>query len=247
VHNLIEKLRRSLLKRRLGRRGCPYLVFPYRGACLLLDARQKTDRLVMLKHKEGRQLDRMRDWLVSRASPTLVDVGANFGLYAVVLGRQLPGLAAHAFEPVDSVRAQLQANLFMNGLRHVAVHACAASDFDGEAVLLREAGGHAGTSRLKAAETPRPGEWEELTVPVRRVDDLVQVRGQPVAVKVDVEGHECAVLRGMPALLSGNDCYLQVEISPLRPDNLAFAVPFLQGLGYRLAERIEVDHIFTRA
>jgi FkbM family methyltransferase len=247
---LSSRLRRSYLKRRLAACACPYLIWPYKGVHLLLNSTEKTDRLVILKHKESQQLDRMIAWMEGHRPSLFLDVGANFGLYSTILGRRFPDLAVHAFEPVPDVRVQLQANLLINHIENVTVHAAAASDVDGDSVFLREVGGHTGISRVKDEGPGAPldrGEWREITVPVRRLDGVIGLRGGRLAVKIDVEGHEVHVLKGMADLLAGNDCYLQVEISPLRPGNLEFVTPFLAQRGYALVDRIDVDHVFTRA
>lgn len=134
-----------------------------------------------------------------------LDIGANFGYYALTATKTGDFAEIHALEPQPetyrSLLRQLEANNFP---RLIIPHNIAASDKDGE-VFIDAA------SRAGAFVSP---EKRVLTVPIKSamLDSLFNFRDRRIAAKIDVEGHEVAVLNGMRNLLAHNAVFLQVEI-----------------------------------
>ncbi len=116
------------------------------------------------------------------------DIGANWGYFSVLLGTH-PAFRGriHAFEIVPRTFSDLDAVISGAGLaRTVTCHAFGLSDHDGEADLL--------PSRHSVLSRIAPHGAGTIPVAVRRLDGLDLPR--PDLVKLDVEGHEFAVLRG---------------------------------------------------
>lgn len=125
----------------------------------------------------------------------VLDVGANVGYTASVFARAIsPGFRVYALEP-DAVNfARLQR--VTRRLTNVVAMCTAAGDHDGRALLLHNPE-HPGDHRLVDAS------GENVTaVDIIRLDSL---DAAPVKfVKIDVQGHELAVCRGMSRLLEDN-------------------------------------------
>lgn len=127
-----------------------------------------------------------------RPGDVVWDVGANIGTYALLAAQA--GAEVVAFEPGPRARGDLVANAQLNDLDD-AVNSTpyALSDYDGEGMLLPS--GMTGTREL------RPEADTGDAVPVRSGDGLSVAT--PDVLKVDVEGHELHVLRGMTEALEG--------------------------------------------
>lgn len=120
------------------------------------------------------------------------DIGASTGWFSVFfasLGREVV-----AFEPNPLPAARLMANAALNGVS-VELHGAAVSDRVGEAVLHHNP--HlALTSGASLEPDVRPqANIGRLTVPTVTVDSAIGSR-KVALMKVDVEGHELAVLHG---------------------------------------------------
>jgi hypothetical protein len=78
---------------------------------------------------------------------------------------------------------------------------------------------------------------------------LLQFHGKAIAIKIDVEGHELAVLKGMRELLLNNDCGLMMEVWGHVPENCRAVNELMSELGYtRAAKDIEPDtHFYVKA
>lgn len=126
------------------------------------------------------------------------DVGANVGTYSI-LGA-LAGGRVEAFEPGSDALGRLEKNAALNDVS-VEVHEYALSDHNGESVLSAET--HSGHRQLTA-------DGSGDVVQVRRGDDIDAP--EPDIVKIDVEGAEMDVVRGMPeTLTTTRACFVEVH------------------------------------
>jgi FkbM family methyltransferase len=158
-----------------------------------------------------------------------VDVGGNEGIYAGRLSRLCPHV--HCFEPIpwmaDALAAKLRAN--------VSIHRSAATNCTGRGVLKipydRDVELH-GTSTIEA-QNPLPGSthYKEVPCELVRLDDVIN---EPVGfMKVDVEGHELAVLQGAERILRNDRPVLLVESENRHnPDAPESIIAMLNDLGY---------------
>lgn len=129
---------------------------------------------------------------------TALDIGANYGYMTSILAHRAGSHGSvAAFEPHPALVPLLRRNAERwsadPGLARVDVHDCGLSRAPGTAMLHqpRRFAGNAGIATLEAASE----DGDAFAVDVRRLDDLAPA-GSIGVVKIDVEGHECAVLEG---------------------------------------------------
>jgi FkbM family methyltransferase len=142
-----------------------------------------------------------------------VDVGANVGLHTVVMSRLVgPAGRVLAFEPDPHNFRLLETNLRLNGAGNVTARQCAIGDTDGVCRLARNPRNYADcrvTSELPA--------WSSHDVPLTTLDAALPALppGAITFLKLDVQGSECRVLRGMRHTLARHpDLVMVVEIFP---------------------------------
>lgn len=140
------------------------------------------------------------------------DIGANIGLVSLALSKVLPPASIHAFEANPEVCRVLENN-FRNNCPGARVHNIALSDRTG-VLELNTIHNDSGSSSLDPERFATRTEWHgqpvtstRMTVGSRTLSDLVmrQLReswdaADKVLCKIDVEGHELQVLRGMQDL-----------------------------------------------
>jgi len=142
-----------------------------------------------------------------------IDVGANIGLHTILLSRLVgPAGRVFAFEPDPHNFRLLEANLRLNGARNVTARQCAIGDADGVCRLARNPRNYADcrvTSDLPA--------WTAHEVPMTTLDAALPDLPSAALrfVKIDVQGSECRVLRGMRATLARHPgVVMMVEVFP---------------------------------
>lgn len=135
-----------------------------------------------------------------RTGDTVWDVGANVGLYTAVF-LQETGQGGHvvAFEPTAACFDQLRGR-FTDPAR-VTLKNMALGDADGTISMAVDADPLAATHHIVSGNTAGAG---FVAVNVRAAGSLVKEAPDlfPNAVKIDVEGHEGAVLDGFEPLLA---------------------------------------------
>jgi FkbM family methyltransferase len=140
---------------------------------------------------------------------TFVDIGANVGLFALPAARRVGSGRVIAVEPVADNVQLLCASIARNDFRNLEVMPFAASDHHGViAVVSRQETTNSFTPPDRAV---RPG---APCAPCAPLDALLGGRGRIDLVKIDVEGHEPAVLAGARELLVRDRPTLLVEFNP---------------------------------
>lgn len=172
--------------------------------------------------KEIRRFNKLRDErpiiadLLSEVNKddVVYDIGANIGMYTCFLARQLPPEQVVAFEPHPANIKRLRSNLDLNNVNATIVE-LALSDTSGTtelAIKSQEAG-----EGEHSIATDDDGE----TIPVELAtgDELVDSGDlpPPSIIKIDVEGAEFEVLRGLKKMIANPECRLcYIEIHPNR-------------------------------
>jgi FkbM family methyltransferase len=181
------------------------------------------------------------EWLRSiPAGAVLADIGANVGMYSVfaALAREA---RVYAFEPEAENYALLNANIRLNGVGERVLAFCAAlSDRAGIDKLYLSEALAGGSCHSLGAEVgfdlkPRRAAFTQGAIALR-FDDLVDQGAVPVPafVKIDVDGFEHKVLRGMEETLRNTQVRsLIVELNPALAEHVEIT-GFLEGLGFRL-------------
>jgi FkbM family methyltransferase len=137
---------------------------------------------------------------VVREGDCLWDVGAHKGFVTLAASRMVgPSGQVMAVEPAATNLRFLRRHIEWNPVENVTVIPVALSDAPGEAAF----GGRGDSIAFRLGEGPE-------TVPMRTIEGLVSEGGlrPPSVLKLDVEGAEVAVLRGMGALLGGDQALL---------------------------------------
>jgi FkbM family methyltransferase len=166
-----------------------------------------------------------------RPGMTVVDVGANFGYYTILLGDSV-GASGRviAVEPVPSTASLLDRSVQLNGHsgRTQIVRAALGRDASGEAHLIIPAGEPKNATVVPHKE---PG---TITVPTTNLDTLAEGLDRLDLVKIDAEGAEVNILAGMEKTIARLKPAVLLEFNAARyPDGRAF-LDQLKKLFYRI-------------
>jgi FkbM family methyltransferase len=148
----------------------------------------------------------LRLWsLLAPGADLVMDIGANTGLYSLLTSAKAPGARVFAFEPHPPTAARLRRNIGLNGAGRVEVIESAVGDREGQITLyVPEDDRICLVSSVDRAFAEswrsilRSGPFKACTLPQTTIDAFVASRelGRVDLIKVDVESHELAVLRG---------------------------------------------------
>jgi FkbM family methyltransferase len=152
---------------------------------------------------------------IVRPGDTVLEVGANVGIFTVLLARWLaPTGRVFAFEPTPMAKAALEDHLILNGVEEmVTVIPDALSDKPGQSGFYVE--GTSGQNTLSVTHSRLP-DAECITVSVDTLDAFCRANNlMPSLIKIDVEGFEYHVLRGSLQTLVRAAPFVVVEFHPM--------------------------------
>lgn len=161
-----------------------------------------------------------------------IDAGANIGNHTVYFSKILKAGKVYCFEPQKEVFKILQKNIQANDVNaecYNNVLSDKSEKFSMDRFLSFNFGATSFTS-------DKDGQYESLTL------DDVCLKDDIYAIKIDVEGHDFAVLRGAVQILKKYSPILWIEIK----DEAEAKIDFLASLGYSLVERRDEDYFFCK-
>ena len=163
------------------------------------------DRWLALRLHQGRLMGVAdAEFLRAHVRPgtNVVDIGANQGLYSLLLARLAgPEGTVWAFEPDDRLYAALEENVALNRAGTIRAFHAALGASAGTMTLHRSLL-NSGDNRL-AAKASQAGPREAVGIRVERLDNVLA--GERVDfIKMDVQGWEMEVFRGMQGLLDAS-------------------------------------------
>lgn len=181
-----------------------------RGATLEIDLHQEKD--YWLGTYEVEFLDALKEWI--RPGWIAYDVGANIGYLTLSIAR-LVGRTGQviAFEAMPEMQERWQSNIQLNPEQdRVRLIRTAVADRSGSLIFL--AGPSGGTGKLENAAGRKLDYTRKFEVPAMSVDDAVFVFNNPTPdfIKMDIEGGEVLVFKGMERVMSEIRPLLAVEL-----------------------------------
>lgn len=165
------------------------------------------DAHIQRDHAEGRFYEPEELAIIAEhfKGGTFVDVGSNVGNHAVYAGLVLRADRIVAVEPNPDAARLCEYNLSLNDLGPIShVYRCGLSDAPGRTDIADVPRGNLGGARLRDSEAG--GSIELMTG-----DQLLQGL-EPSFLKIDTEGFEVRVLRGMSSTLGTHKPTIFIEV-----------------------------------
>lgn len=160
-------------------------------------------------------------------STTIADVGAHVGYFSMIAALANPKAKVHAFEPVDQIHARLSVNVRSNGVQNVRLYQAGVSSKAGWADISVRFSGNllsTGSTLEHAAADAQLKRIQLLPLDEVFADTKLDL------MKIDVEGHEMAVLEGARQVLKRDRPTVLLEA--LRDASLDTLLDEFDPLGY---------------
>ncbi len=169
-----------------------------------------------------------------------MDVGANIGFISAV-GAGLVGKTGevHSFEPVPTYFQRLTDFSTANPDYTIRTHPFALGEKPGQATIQINQNNNIGWNTMVPGFMPPEDRKESISVPVRRLDDFIQEEliGHIALIKIDTEGFELPVLKGLSHYLTHQRppiiCEIAPRAYPLQGHSLGELKAYMSEFSYR--------------
>lgn len=171
-----------------------------------------------------------------RPDSTFIDIGANIGYFSLLAARSAPEGKIVAFEPVSYLFEALEKNVALNNIVNIQPAKIAISEKNESRLIYLSAEDNTGMSSFCKPEN-YSGKSE--TVKVLSLDSWFAGSGLSKIdiIKIDVEGNELAVLKGMKRVMEICRPHMLLEVNPETLSHFSLTpadvINFATGLSYK--------------
>lgn len=192
---------------------------------LLIEIRDPIEREIFFNFSyEEEQIATLVEFSKKNKQDFFLDIGSNCGYYALFIAKTFPSTHVIAFEPIKKTYEKLVKNIHLNNLKkQIQTFNFGLSDTNDEVqmrTLIKkgfiQSGGFTVNDRnreLKTNETL-------LKADLKIGDEVIKYINKKLLIKIDVEGHEINVLKGLSRLINNNKIYMQIEIFHENKENI---------------------------
>jgi FkbM family methyltransferase len=194
----------------------------------------------------------VRPRIGSSNTPVIFDVGANVGEYTLTVRRHLPSARIFAFEPARSVYEELARRVEQtSGNGFTALHNIGFSDSPKSVDLYSYAADGVEATMMASIDLRLPTQVVDVRaiaserIEVQTIDSFCEKQqiDRIDFLKMDVEGHEMAVLRGAKSMLDANRIsMIQFEFGPPNISSQTYFYDFWS----LLSEKFDIYRIVPR-
>ena len=181
---------------------------------------------------------------------TVLDLGANYGHYAIEMGKLCMDGHVYAYEPIPFTFRVLKKVVEHFKLSHIHLFEAAVSDQNTEVEMvlpLLDFGGP--DTGIAYIGKPSGDQSENVRIKTLIIDEQ-PIEGRVDFIKMDIEGHEPKAMKGMEGLISKNRPIILIEFShnclKRAAENPAkFAHYIVNQLDYRFYQAKEEKLVFV--
>ena len=168
-----------------------------------------------------------------------LDIGANSGIYSLILAKNFQNMAIIAFEPIKSTLEKFIRNIKMNKLnKKIKKYNLGLSNKSGS--LKMKTNYKFGYKQSAGYHVSNDGQEKADFV---KADEILSYRDKFIFMKIDTEGHELHVLEGATEIIKNNNIFMQIEIWD---KNLKDVEKSLNNMNLVFMKKIRNDYFFKK-
>ncbi len=221
------------------RRGIYVMAYPFFGIRMRTLLPAGTDLLLNRVKSHDSEI-RLAKFMCRHVQPgqVVIDIGAHYGYYSLLAAALVGDGVVYSIEASSTSFEVLKENVESHPCIH-ALH-CAAGEKQGKVVFYEYPGPYAEYNTTVEGAYEKQAWLKKIdqkitTVPVMMLDALITEHGiQKAFIKIDVEGGEASVLRGMSRSLAACELTIAMEYLSSTADSKshATAAEILKSAGY---------------
>ena len=235
---ILKRLYPSMIRRILMLMGKNEFNISINNFIFEIDIRESIERKTFfLKSYEKKRMSYLVNYI--NKSNVFIDIGAHIGFYSILTSNYFKQV--YSYEPnfrnyqkllknIKQNKLERKIRAFNHGLGEKQQKLKGISANKGELIQ---------TSGFSISKNNVTGE----DVSISKGDDVIKLINEDITLKIDVEGYEYKVLKGLEETLINNNCFIQIEIWD---KNLKNVLSFLENLNYQKLITIDGDTFFSK-
>ena len=212
LKRLIPSLGIRLLKILKKNRG----FFNIDGFTMYLDFLEPIDRAIILnKTYEIEEINILTQLIRNNSVTKFIDIGANCGFYSFQFAMEK--LDVFAFEPNSDALLKMNNTIDQNKNLENKIKIYPFGLSNNNSIMqmrsmIKYGYTQTGGSSVTIEKQSLENKYKIYEAKFKIGDEILNFQNNNLAIKIDVEGHELNVLKGIQKLLKNNKCVLQIEI-----------------------------------
>ena len=201
---------------------------------MFLDFLDPIDREIILnKEFEKQEINFLINQIRLYNINYFLDVGANCGYYSLQISKEISNIKVLSFEPNFEAYSKFSKTLKknLNLSKKIKLENFGLSD---KSAKLRMQSmlkfGYAQTGGSSVIDENLNDKNFLFYADFKIGDNYIKLTDEKISIKIDVEGHELKVLKGIKNIIKKNQCILQIEIFSKNYENVN---NFLSSFGYK--------------
>ena len=148
-------------------------------------------------------------------SDYFIDIGANSGIYSLIVRNKFQKIIIKSFEPVNKTIIKFRKNLKLNKkLKNIKIYKFGLSNKNSQLLMrAKTRDGYIQSSGYGVVKKEDNLKNLHIEKNIFKIGDkTIKLKNKKICIKIDAEGHEHEVLQGLKNLLNYNEIFLQVEV-----------------------------------
>ena len=202
---------------------------------MFLDFLDPIDREIILKKEfEKQEIDFLINQIRANNINYFLDVGANCGYYSLKISNEISNIEILSFEPNVEAYSKFSKTLNknLNLSKKIKLENFGLSDKSAKLKMQSMLKfGYAQTGGSSVIDENLNDKNFLFYADFKIGDDYIKLIDKKISIKIDVEGHELKVLKGIKNIIKKNQCILQIEVFSKNYENVN---NFLATFGYKV-------------
>ena len=213
---IVRRIYPSLIKKIYNYLNTDEINFEYFGLQLKGNIKEPMDKEIFLfSEYEYLQIDYLLKLIKNSKFDYFIDVGANSGLYSMVVSKNDSKIKIKSFEPIKKTILKFKENIQLNkNLNNIEIFEFGLSNRNSKLLMKSlkkknyiQTGGFGVVQNGEILNNLHT-EYAEF----KKGDDIFSIENKNIVLKIDAEGHENEVIQGLENNLNKNSILLQIEI-----------------------------------
>lgn len=179
-----------------------------------LDFLDPVDRQIILhKYYEHDSVSFLESLIQKNYFSNFLDIGSNSGYYSFYFATKFKNLKIFAFEPNIDAFNKFKKTLIKNSFKNIQVFNFGLSNVNEKVKMItwfKHGIAKTNLTLLDSSHDMTNSKIFEINLKVG--DEVIPIHDQMIIMKIDVEGHELHVLKGLNNVLIKNKCIILIEI-----------------------------------